>query len=482
MKEKRPEKKDAGSEPGSISGALEAIIDRWSSSPEVLAFVHRVLDKRDRKGYFPKTFTYRRGERSLRTLGLFLPPRALQSKSDDRIVVHLGRVQEMLDREAEEYGNETLDLEAIFDALAGRTPRDLRHEREAWSHQLAVRIQDGVAEGRRRAARRGVMTTDAAVEELVERLGARDSDERRQIATFAKEASFPQAAELVARIVAGCLLVRAERQTTFRLDLLSIAIAGDTKSLRPETADYARLADTLLSLDPELRARLERDAHGSRPVLRRLAFEHHGIALNDTPLDVLVQGPLIVELESHTLRDVATLSREGLPSKLSYRLLRRAVPRVAPETRVVTVENESAFHLLAEHFPADLVIFTGGQPSWPVTLLLGGLARASSRGRFFHTGDLDRSGLLILRTLRERTKIPVEPLWMDAETFTAMADVSLPMKGDEPRHVARLLEGWEEPWGRELLEALARSSRWVEQEAVVERLLGLERPKKKGQE
>src|SRR5690606_3524329 len=136
---------------------------------------------------------------------------------------------------------------------------------------------------------------------------------------LARSSGLDEAREAIARLIAGLLLARERRRRgePLRLDLLSIAVAGDTKALRPENPDHGRLADALLALDPELDAKLSQDGLGSRAILRRLVLEHHGIATNDTPLEVLVKGPLELELDGERLRDIATISAKGLSSKLS---------------------------------------------------------------------------------------------------------------------------------------------------------------------
>ena len=56
----------------------------WASQPAVLAFIQRVLDHRDLRGRFPKTFTYRATDPELRVLDSYLPEEALRTKSHDR--------------------------------------------------------------------------------------------------------------------------------------------------------------------------------------------------------------------------------------------------------------------------------------------------------------------------------------------------------------------------------------------------------------
>ena len=456
------------------SRPLPADLAEWGKNPAVLRFVHVVLDKRDRRGYFPRTITYRRTEKELRALDRFLPPLALKSKSDDRVVVHLGRVQDVLASDARDHGRDAWDLEELFDRLAGREPRNMRFEADAFRSRFEARVEEGIAEGERRARAAGAKASSAAFERCLRRLRDAASQERAAFRRLAREASLPHVEEAVARLVAALAVVLAQRSEVLRLDVLSVLVAGSTKALRPDTQDYARLVQALGNEEPELLARLGRQARESPQVTRRFLLEHFGIVPNDVPLDVLVRGPLTLDCDGEELGDVARLARRGLSAKLTYSVLTACSPRVPPGTRVVTVENETAFHMIAQRHPEDLVVFTSGQPSWPVILLLRKLAAGDPRLEVRHFGDLDRSGLLILRSLRQKTELDIRPLWMDRETYEQCADLSIRLRPDELTALRSLAKSWDEPYGHDIIAALIVNERWIEQEAILRRLGELE--------
>ncbi len=126
--------------------------------------------------------------------------------------------------------------------------------------------------------------------------------------------------------------------------------------------------------------------------------------------------------------------------------------------------------MLHEQRSDRLLLFSSGQASWSAVELLRELACSDPELAFFHTGDLDRSGLLILRSLRERTELDIQPLWMDGAAYDAHLDHSLRMSPAEVRLTSDLLERWQEPFGREVLERLVKHERWIEQEQI---LLGI---------
>ena len=96
------------------------------------------------------------------------------------------------------------------------------------------------------------------------------------------------------------------------------------------------------------------------------------------------------------------------------------------------------------------------------------LLGAAAPIRFRHTGDLDRAGLLILRSLRGRTGLPVEPWRMSEAVFERCEAHALPMSAGERAETERLLARWAEPYGRDLLHRLVEGGRWIEQEAIIE--------------
>jgi hypothetical protein len=88
---------------------------------------------------------------------------------------------------------------------------------------------------------------------------------------------------------------------------------------------------------------------------------------------------------------------------------------------VLTVENKETFYALcgnsaAENLPAyGCFLYTGGYPNRAASLLLSLLSR---RGfSFFHAGDLDPDGILILQEIMRAAEKPVAPVKMDAEIF-----------------------------------------------------------------
>lgn len=83
--------------------------------------------------------------------------------------------------------------------------------------------------------------------------------------------------------------------------------------------------------------------------------------------------------------------------------------------RVISVENLTTYHDTKESQGA--IIYLGGFLNTVRTNLLKKLYVFEPDSRYFHKGDLDPYGFLILENLKEKTGIPFEPMEMDLDTL-----------------------------------------------------------------
>jgi hypothetical protein len=90
-------------------------------------------------------------------------------------------------------------------------------------------------------------------------------------------------------------------------------------------------------------------------------------------------------------------------------------PRQPPS--VLMVENKETFYTLsAPMLPRyNALLYTAGHPNRAVRALVGVLA--DSGFTFYHAGDLDIDGILILQELTAMAGKPVKPVKMDSKTF-----------------------------------------------------------------
>ena len=82
---------------------------------------------------------------------------------------------------------------------------------------------------------------------------------------------------------------------------------------------------------------------------------------------------------------------------------------------VITVENLTTYHDSDEE---DAVhIYLGGYHNYSKQVLLEKIYADNKSKSYFHKGDLDVYGFLILENLKERTGSPFTPLMMDVATI-----------------------------------------------------------------
>ena len=112
----------------------------------------------------------------------------------------------------------------------------------------------------------------------------------------------------------------------------------------------------------------------------------------------------------------------------------------------------------------EIAVCASGQASWAVVRLIELSARHALPMRF--AGDLDRSGVLILRSLRKRTGARIEPLCMGAATHRRFADRGQPISAREATLLTTMLAA-DPPDApcHPLLAELDKTGVWVEQEA-----------------
>jgi hypothetical protein len=200
----------------------------------------------------------------------------------------------------------------------------------------------------------------------------------------------------------------------------------------------------------------------------RLALEVNGVFRDEAALTVYCFGPLVYRKGTEHFDHVARHAALGDPVPLSLAQLRGATVDELPVERALVIENQTPFldyvEALAGTGRRELVVFSKGQASWAVVELLRRVARA--RVPIAHAGDLDRSGVLILRSLEARIMAPITPVAMDVATFRRYRDRGRPLGATERARLAELITR-DPPGARgaDLLAAILDAGTWIEQEA-----------------
>ncbi|GHU59610.1 hypothetical protein FACS189444_5220 [Spirochaetia bacterium] len=158
--------------------------------------------------------------------------------------------------------------------------------------------------------------------------------------------------------------------------------------------------------------------------------ERQGIAVPDISLldrsfpETSIAGHITINIEespplingSHSILTLPLITIQKITSIESA-----ASSLVKPTTALMIENKETFFTLAASSHQYTCLLYVGGHPNRAVRALVTILARSGFA--FYHTGDLDPDGILILQELQGiidnagRTGQTVTPVYMDASTF-----------------------------------------------------------------
>ncbi len=248
--------------------------------------------------------------------------------------------------------------------------------------------------------------------------------------------SIPERCGLVRQAIApyldsGCPLVRSlAGEWTAAADACK-KLPYDLKYDHERAAEVLRVLEAILKLDKETYIRNFSTAlfHDSKRFQREYKAITESVLFDNTdnvvekervleyynlyenPTYVLIKGNALICFDTSVI-DAAELPDGIALSNASLERIRSVTVR-AP--RLITVENLTTFHDSDE---ADAVhLYLGGYHNSSKQALLEKIYAENKNCAYFHKGDIDVYGFLILENLKEKTGIPFEPLGMDLATL-----------------------------------------------------------------
>ena len=271
-----------------------------------------------------------------------------------------------------------------------------------------------------------------------------------------------------------CIDAAVTNDEPIRIANFAARVLGDSKALAAGEGRTRRLGRALIDHhEPTREAVLSTPVSDAQAL--RLALEVNGVHRDDATLTVTCFGPLVYEKAGRQFDQVAAHAATGDPVPLSLAQLRGARAVDLPVRRALVIENLTPFLDYAEALagrgaPCDeLVVYSGGQAGWAVVQLLRMVRRAHIP--IAHTGDLDRTGVLILRSLEARTFGPIDPVAMDRATFERFRSRGRPLADAERARLADQVRRDAGPGDRpascaDLLGAILDAGTWIEQEIL----------------
>jgi hypothetical protein len=142
--------------------------------------------------------------------------------------------------------------------------------------------------------------------------------------------------------------------------------------------------------------------------------------------------------------------------------------------RVLTIENKETFYALSspkKHITDDNLshygcfLYIGGYFNRAAASLIKILAQSGFD--FYHAGDLDPDGILILQQIQETAQKPVHPINMDAATFEKYKPWARQLSNPMLYQIAKISpETRAIPGFEELLQKISESGLGIEQEII----------------
>lgn len=129
--------------------------------------------------------------------------------------------------------------------------------------------------------------------------------------------------------------------------------------------------------------------------------------------------------------------------------------------KVITVENLTSFHRFMEE--GYFVLYLGGFHNRVRRDFISMLHDQNSEAIFYHFGDIDAGGFLILEHLRRTTGIDIIPYNMDLDTLKKYEKMGKPLTENDRKRLGKLREGQ----FREIVEYMLENNVKLEQEAIV---------------
>jgi hypothetical protein len=188
------------------------------------------------------------------------------------------------------------------------------------------------------------------------------------------------------------------------------------------------------------------------------------VGIIDNPHNVLVAGPLVIQLGSG-----AEVSLEGFPGGvgLSHETIRELEVVHTQVARIILIENLTSWHqwVAERRGEPEIVIYTGGFPNRSVQALL---KKMNGLAPCYHWGDIDVGGIRIFEYVREHFIPDLQPLGMDEETYHRCCHNGMAFDQSYQRKIQRMLMDNRFARWHELLRLMETSGIRIEQESITQ--------------
>lgn len=422
---------------------MSLISERIKANISIKKFVSGLLDRVDRQGAVPGSFTMKTTVcPDVDAVRSFFGNDYISVDSAGGIKLNVLRyLQQLPDA-----------LKDFYPALK-RSPRNIEQEKAGKSAAL-VRLLNEVV----------MRQPDRVMVAWLTDESARAAGFAGDLWRLAEESGLAAVGELLDALQRGFNILQAD-EAPLRLSHFGLAVTGDTKSCRPGSKLLRQFVDILYRFDAAIKNEIDLAENSGIEQRQRAVIDLTRLVIDGAATQVLLYGDIRFRKSGREFSYISEHAALGEPVVVTWAQLGSASLTFIP-ARIVTIENETSFYdyIAKANWRNEAVVCTMGQANRLLVKLLRNAQPLVSE--YCHWGDLDRSGVMILDSLRRRTGIDIKPLNMNLKTFEQHRHLGQKLKPGEKLMITRLLQRRPDIVCHDLLQAIADSQLWIEQEVI----------------
>lgn len=422
---------------------MTAIANGIKSNKSVGNFVAGLLDRIDKLGAIPGSFSmHRKNCPEFDSIKLFFGHEYVSEDDGQRIKLNLTR-----------YLNRRPDDIATFYAALHRKRRNLPEE----NNDLLTGLQKIISS----------FSSECVCEVMqayLQEESTKANSGNGELLAMAKKLDLASVSLHLAHLKRGFDALYSSDQP-LRLSHFSLAVTGDTKSCRPGTRLLRQFADLLYRYDKRIKNEIDLSETSGVERLQHTVLDLTRLLIDSSATQILVFGDLVFSKQQQEFDYVSKHACRHETVVLTWAQLEGARIERTP-TKLVAIENETSFYDYVEKADPqkEIVVCTMGQANRLLIHLLKSLT--GDVKEYFHWGDLDRSGVLILDSMRRRTGFDIKPLHMNSAIYDKFKHLGQKLAENEKKLIISLLQKRPDIVCADLLRAIAESEVWIEQETL----------------
>ncbi|PKL44167.1 MAG: hypothetical protein CVV41_05885 [Candidatus Riflebacteria bacterium HGW-Riflebacteria-1] len=418
---------------------MNDLTEKIKKSGGLRRFVESLLDRIDRTGNIPGSFSHTvQATADADAVKWFFGPLCV-SVNGDKVSLNLKKIA----------GDPDEFVARLYQAL-GRSRQNLKEESRSLSEMVAELLKKFVS------------ADSAILSEYVHSELEKLWQGRGELLAMARQQGLAVLEKHLACLQRGLNFLEAS-SVPVRLSRFGLEVNGDTKSCRSGSPLLKTFARLLYQFSSVIRQEVDLSEPQNESEKLRLTLEQTGLQLDGSANQFQVFGNLVLIKNGERFDYVNKHALFGEPVVLTCAQLEKAKIAEVPR-QVVTIENETTFFEYAQNADPskELVICSMGQANRLLVKFLEQLKGFVDS--FYHWGDLDRSGVLILDSLRRRSGCDIQPLKMNSETFLANKGKGQALSEEEKYRLESLLRRRPDIICNDLLKTILAHNLWIEQE------------------